>query len=424
MRPMDNGKILDEIEIEIECKQMLNGNIYIELLGVKREKMPQLMKYFTHIDFSLTGKTNDGYRIGIPELILINFTVSSKSGIKVKFIPKKTVEISNGKIDMKKPLLYRFYLINADFPNRNSLEMEWGKINIIPLQNYEEIIRDMKTSRTPLISGILEILVYKASLMGNNEANIEERIEKITHKILNLLSLARGVWISYAVTEVRQRTDTEKNEWKLKKLVHLIPKKKTPSFTQPLIPFSKITDYLDKTLKNYSDELDEKLGFNVAIEWFIEAFSPQQNLEACFIKAFTALEVVKDRFARANKIEFILDERVFREIYDILKDTAKEKMRSMGVESPQRGEIYKKLGGINRRSIKNILIELFGEYDIEVDNVDELNHLQEIINIRNEITHKGISDRDIKKLITNYKRLAGLLQKIFLSILNYKEYFA
>ena len=88
---------------------------------------------------------------------------------------------------------------------------------------------------------------------------------------------------------------------------------------------------------------------------------------------------------------------------------------------PQRGEIYMKLRGLNRRSIKKGIESLLDHLKIKYDDLfDDLN---EITRIRNRITHSGTYD-DFDELFEVHNRLYVLLTRIFLSILKYDhQYF-
>ena len=75
---------------------------------------------------------------------------------------------------------------------------------------------------------------------------------------------------------------------------------------------------------------------------------------------------------------------------------------------------------LNRYSFKNNLIMFLGYYKIGYSDITDIEDLGVLIEIRNKIIHRGISERDFDDLIEACDKVVALVQKIFLAILNYE----
>lgn len=75
---------------------------------------------------------------------------------------------------------------------------------------------------------------------------------------------------------------------------------------------------------------------------------------------------------------------------------------------------------LNRYSFKNNLIMFLGYYKIGYSDITDIEDLGVLIEIRNKIIHRGISERDFDDLIEACDKVVALVQRIFLAILNYE----
>ena len=75
---------------------------------------------------------------------------------------------------------------------------------------------------------------------------------------------------------------------------------------------------------------------------------------------------------------------------------------------------------LNRYSFKNNLIMFLGYYKIGYSDITDIEDLGVLIEIRNKIIHRGISERDFDDLIEAYDKMMALVQRFFLAILNYE----
>ncbi len=74
--------------------------------------------------------------------------------------------------------------------------------------------------------------------------------------------------------------------------------------------------------------------------------------------------------------------------------------------------------GLNRYTFKNNLIIFLGYYKVGYSDI--IGDLGNLIKIRNNIIHRGLSEKEFNALIEAYDKLMALVQRIFLALLNYE----
>jgi len=74
--------------------------------------------------------------------------------------------------------------------------------------------------------------------------------------------------------------------------------------------------------------------------------------------------------------------------------------------------------GLNRYTFKNNLIMFLGYYKVGYSDI--IGDLGNLIKIRNNIIHRGLSEKEFDALIEAYDKLMALVQRIFLALLNYE----
>ena len=93
-------------------------------------------------------------------------------------------------------------------------------------------------------------------------------------------------------------------------------------------------------------------------------------------------------------------------------------MRTLGIPDEQRGQIYANLKGLNRRSRGIGISDLISLLRIKHD--DLLPELNDILRIRNLITHTGTYTQP-EELAKVFNALYVLLTRVFLRLLNYND---
>jgi hypothetical protein len=125
------------------------------------------------------------------------------------------------------------------------------------------------------------------------------------------------------------------------------PKQKRPVKMAITVPVYS-PNFIKSAWNGYSKVLDEKFGFDRALEWYVEA-NLATVLESKFLSATTCLELLMERFHSSTNSEFLIEDRTFEELRQKLEEVARQWMREKGVDKDVRAAIYRALKGINRK---------------------------------------------------------------------------
>jgi hypothetical protein len=139
--------------------------------------------------------------------------------------------------------------------------------------------------------------------------------------------------------------------------------------------------------------------------------------------ATTCLEMLMDRFHTQMGIEFMLDEKLFNKFYYDLQDFSSKWMKENAVPADVRASIYRSLKGINRRQYVEKAQMLLDHWGITYSDTGIT--LEDIVKIRNNITHRGKHEcgNDIEsfdEIVNAYEGLFAILTRAFLSMLGYE----
>ena len=186
-----------------------------------------------------------------------------------------------------------------------------------------------------------------------------------------------------------------------------------------LTPYGDLSNYFEKNFFKYTDNLDTDLGFYFALEWYLESLN-RSLLESKYLGLFTVLETFIYRFATTQKPPrvFILLDADFKRFKEKLKNPMKDTLRALSMDTEKRKALYLNLPCLNRYSFKDNLTMFLGYYKIGYSDIIE--DLGDLIKVRDNITHRGISEREFDALIDAYDKLMALVHRIFLSVLNYE----
>lgn len=143
-----------------------------------------------------------------------------------------------------------------------------------------------------------------------------------------------------------------------------------------------IKGFIEQTYPIYKEyEADRKL--NVAIDYLLQAERPSIPTECKLVFAFVLLENLKHTFARSKRIPFI--KGFFR-------------------KSPDFREQY---------NFAELLNMMFSEVGMNPN-------LEQVIDLRNEILHSGLSARSHKESWGMYENIHDIIREYLLRILGYK----
>ena len=384
----------------------------------------------------LKGETNNRDEVIINDIFTYgcqtNFSESrSERSLDLKFSAGK-VEVSCETISTKDQLWIKYGIINLDLRHllRGCIETDIGKITFSTWKDHEEVIEEMKTFKTPLLSGFIRITDVNIGKFESFDSYFET-VDNTIGKVLELLSLAQSTYLSHCSVLIYAKTpnSNSQDDYELKRMIMLDIKTKAPSLGQPLIrDWEDIYKFISHpTLLKYTD-LRTKFGLDIAFEWYLGALS-HGVLQSDYLLACTCLELLKDRYNKMINNEYIIrpkklfDKKCYPDLKEKTREVLKEKGINKGTEEHKkiRAEIYANLKGINRTSFPSSILRLLNDLHIIYD--DLFPNINVITKIRNQITHRGIQEIDPKELLDAYQRLICLIQRIFLALLEYDGYF-
>jgi len=184
-----------------------------------------------------------------------------------------------------------------------------------------------------------------------------------------------------------------------------------------IISYLQLSDYLKEVYPNYTERLDKIQGLNFAIHWYLESFN-SNILESKYMKLFTVLELLIFRFISPINSEYILKEDEFIKFKKPLQKEMSKLLKELSFGKKSRASLYSNLDCINRYNFETNLKFFLKHFCIGFS--DLIYDLRILIRIRNNITHRGLSEIEFEELIDSYDRLLTLIQRIFLSMLNYQ----
>lgn len=365
--------------------------------------------------FVLKGKTNDDDGIFLPECHPNNSTFS-KNTIKAKFSTENVIinqEILESK--PQKELLVKMSVVNVHETFPIEVETEFGELKLINYKGIKDLQKIIWSHKISLITSELQ-LVPKID-ESYTIKDIKEKSLKVARNFLKISSLAQSVWHSIAMFTIYEKTGDSDNHHRI--YLELFYPKTKSSIGLGLANSPSLPYFVKSAWKGYSEDIDEKYGFTLALEWYLDAWS-SSILESQYLCATTCLEMLMDKFHSQNNSENILSEEKFDKLKNELNECVSKKGESIGIEEPIRALFHDKLGkGFNRRSYVDKAKMLLDNWEIKFDDLKIT--LDDIVRIRNNITHRGQlkGDEESRELFLTYKGLITILTRILLAMINF-----
>ena len=379
---------------KISGKCMLSGFEYEDILSPSQLKdcrcisgeltkirVYEMQEYILEIfrKSSLKGETNNRGNLTIEEVFIYSCRIKdskSERTLDLKFSARE-VEVSCETISTKDQLWIKYGIINLDLRSllRGHIETDIGKITFSTWKDHEEVIEKMKTFKTPLLSGFLNITDVNIGNFESFDSYFETVVDPTIGKVLELLSLAQSTYLSHCSVLIYAKTpnsnSNSQDDYKLKKLIMRDIKTKAPSPGQPLIrDWEDIYKFISpNTLQKYTD-LREKCDLNIAFEWYLESLS-HGVLQSDYLLACTCLELLKDRYNKEIGKEYIVPKKLFdKKGYKYLKNKTSEMLNVIGINEDHteyeniKKEIDENLISINRTSFNSSLLRLLNDLHI------------------------------------------------------------
>ncbi|WP_432799003.1 hypothetical protein [Poriferisphaera sp. WC338] len=189
-------------------------------------------------------------------------------------------------------------------------------------------------------------------------------------------------------------------------------------YMPPLHPLN-YNESLPPLIQAYTQECIDKTGINVAIEWHL---MPHLYNEARFISQMTAIEHLIHIFSKQSSDSTYINKNIFRnDIAPKITDTLKQELTKIPLNDEKRENAVQEMGqnlkGINRRSLRSNLDRMMLAYDVPLDDLEDI--IGSLIEMRNGIVHRGLSDSKNGKLSKRVAEAEELLRRIILAILGF-----
>lgn len=420
------GKVVfnsSEVDAIFSVRQMPNGKLVGDIKSSSTTDDVMYNLFRSHESFQLIGKDDSGSTIVINNCYLTSIKRSFGTGAS----PEISGDFNCFEVIMnpeklgdrpKRKVVAMFSLTNIDETFRVRVETRLGKLHLQHIKGYKKFLAAIKTFGFSRITAVANIFLEES----NTDLTFGKILSESTDVIEGFLCIARladtcySDWCSVGIYEKMKDSD----QYKLVFYKMSRPKRKRPVFRGITNP-AHSSFFFESAYAGYKDrgtQLEDLYGFKIALEWYLEA-NIATVLESQYLMACTCLELLVDRYQARSRTEFIIDPGVFKNhLYPILKRIARENMEKLGMTSDQRREIYMKLKGLNRRSLRAGIESLICHLKVRYN--DLFDDLGIIIRIRNELTHTG-TYHDINELSKYFDGLYVLLTRIFLSILNYEQ---
>lgn len=416
-----NAEIIFEDDTKSECKFGIKsfstgateGELEIEYNGALDVA---ISKFYS---FELTGKTLDNNEICAKDCSIIRSQIGDT--IRIKFSPSKVIIDENSlENTLEGEIIIKSHLMNVHDTFRVIVDTELGKLYLQHFAGIAELDDIIRTHKISLVTSGIQIDVKNSD--GLKISEIREKAKKIVVDFLKITSLSQTVWHSMVSFEIYQKKEGEKKFSRI--FLELLHTKTKSPLMLGLTNKAHSSIFIKTAWEGYTQELEDKYGFGIALEWYLDSWS-SSVLESQYLSATTCLELLMDKFHTQNNTEFLLTDDVFKEFQESVKNVSRGIMRSIGIEKEIRASMYDKFGkGLNRRSFINKAKMLLENWKIKYDDLNVT--LEEIVDIRNDITHRGqhAEEEEEKNIFRVYSGLITILARIFLAMLNYSgEYY-
>jgi len=200
------------------------------------------------------------------------------------------------------------------------------------------------------------------------------------------------------------------------------PVLKTPSFKM-LMPYGYSSEFVRTAFKGYSKELENRYGFDIALEWYLECNS-DAAIETNFLNATTCLELLMDKVLSEKKLDYILNDQDFKIFYKELCKSSGAILTGLHKDKNTIAAVNSSLKQAQRISFVNKIHSLINYWGITIE--DTRIKESDIREVRNKITHTGrypiSNDTDRKHLMHVNNGLQTLPIRVFLAMLYDKFY--
>jgi hypothetical protein len=305
------------------------------------------------VEFSLKGKeSNTGYHIAADFCVfesLSENTLHNEITVKGIFTTTKDVilyftDLNNQKSD--KDILLNFGITNVHKIPITSVESDIGVISLINHEGIEEKQKYMEVFKTALVTSSIRIVtkIQDDQTLDNLVTNAKEVVEDF----LKITSFSQGVLHDWTFLSVYIN---DMNPDIIQYQILRSPVLKAPSF-KLLMPYVYSNEFVQASFKGYFRDLDEKYGFNSALDWYLES-NADTPIETNFLDATTCLELLTDKLLSERKMDKILNDEDFKTFYEEICKSADSILRKLDMDKKTIEAVKSSLKQAQRMSFAN-----------------------------------------------------------------------
>jgi hypothetical protein len=368
------------------------------------------------IEASLSGNLNNGSKIHIDKIILINVAGLKKgTSTPIKFKVFSPIVVSNESLKpIKGKTEIHYYITNFEFigcektfypkggfkSDHFSVSFEGHNFNIKQVENYKEIIEHLKKHKTSLITA--EIIV---------KADLKERdkLYPVITNMCDLLSLATG---NSVVPITEKHFSNGKFVWAQTTSMR-VDNFRPGDPLIPELPPDAIRDFTIKTYPNYA-KLKDNLGLNTLLDYYLLMKSnPVLDVE-CLL-GFILLECLSN-----NAQEFYS-----KEGKPVENNMKKSKISRFN-------KILPKSNNLSKKTKDKLIEEFVSPFPSLQDSINRVmaefgmkykKKEAEIWKLRKEFIHKGTYPKQTINRVQVYRNIVHFIDRLLLHILNYNGEF-
>ena len=236
--------------------------------------------------------------------------------------------------------------------------------------------------------------------------------ERLAARLLGGLSIAQGRRIHWSV---RRRCVGEHLD-----CLTLAGPSPTSSPREPLFSPLNQEPIVAAILENYTETLRESTGIDVALDWYL---AHPRFLEAEFLTLMTALEHLVNRFmeSEATRLLARCDFKKLRSELKAVIYSEVERMTSEMIQLPMPADeliqtLNDGLGNLNRHPLRRNILSMLNHYSVPIGDLEE--QVPEIVRIRNDLVHQGVTER--ATISSHLVSLRELMKRVFLTLFGYR----
>lgn len=394
---------LDDYELacSFELVQLVNGNLYA-LCKIQEPTQELYLFIFQKKAVKLTGRTDDGHLLSFAE----NTIITSLQGNEIVIYGKS----ANIKPSSPQSLgCFKFALTNLVLNGRFNLNLEGYNISFEPVEEYPDIIKELKVSKGVAIT--CEIKIEAVPTKSKDE------MITIIDNICTLLTLARGCrvsWLYYDYVSANEKIiESFHGNAITKSFVNL-----------PLIPADLAQDtkiFIQKTFQHYVNNRDFWELRN-AIDAFTDAKVEGDFLESRALKLVILMEHLKSQYLRQKNKEYILNPpEIFNASANKLINVVQGILflRFPKEEKSKLEMMANHVRGLNWFPFGRALSEICEHIGLAMNSKER----RRFMDLRNELVHHFRFCSDYGNGWDQFAYLMTFIGKIFLAILKYDGHY-